>query len=281
MKKTLLITLLCCTVQLVNGQTAMSVVEDMLKAIDAIESSSFTLAMKERFGDKYIDTKSDVKVLEQPLSVYMKQHYPNDGIEILWVEGKNNNKATINPNGFPYININLSPYHSRMRKGNHHTLLTAGFKQPGAILRHAIQKALDMGITDFDRYLSLETIDHNGIDCYKLTIEQPDYTYENHTLQKDDYLRDIAKQHQVSEHKIMEINGINHYNKLKAGTSISIPNFYAKTTVMYIDKANMLPIVQHIYDEKELYEEYEFSNVVVNPRFSENEFTEDYETYGF
>lgn len=281
MKKIFFITLVCSCVQLIHAQSALDVIDDMLKTIDNIESSTFTLVMKERFGDKYVETKSDVKVKHQPLSIYMKQYYPNDGIEILWSKGQNNDKALINPNGFPYINISLSPYHSRMRKGNHHTIFTAGFKQPAAILRHAMQKISDMGVTDFGEYLSLENANHQGIDCYKLTLEQADFAYENYTLKKDEYLRDIATQHQVSEHKLMELNSIKHYNKLKAGASIRIPNFYAKTTIMYIDKNLMLPVFQQIYDEKGLYEAYEFSNVVMNPRFSDNEFTEDYKTYGF
>lgn len=281
MKKIFFITLLSCCAQLIYAQTTLDVIDDMLKTIDNIESSTFTLVMKERFGDKYVDTKSDIKVKHKPHSIYMKQYYPNNGIEILWSKGQNNNKALINPNGFPYINISLNPYHARMRKGNHHTIFTAGFKQPAVILRHAIQKMSDAGVTNFEEYLDLENVNHQGIDCYKLTLEQTDFAYENYTLKKDEYLRDIATRNQVSEHKLMELNDIRNYNKLKTGTSIRIPNFYAKTTIMYIDKNLMLPIVQQIYDEKGLYEAYEFSNVVINPRFSDNEFTEDYKTYGF
>ena len=261
----------------VHAQTAREVLEDMLTSIDEIQTSSFTLSMKERFGNEYVESKNDIRVREQPLSIYMKQNYPNDGIEIVWMEGQNSDKALIDPNGFPYINISLSPYGSRMRKGNHHPMFTAGFKPPADILRYSINKVLGSGASDedYNKYLKLEETTVLGKDCYKLTLQQDDFQYEKYTLPKDMYLRDIASKNYVSEHMLMEINGITHYSKVRAGTTILIPNYYAKTTILYIDKYLMLPIKQEIYDDKGLYEDYEFTNIIINPQFASKEFTLD------
>lgn len=282
MKKIILILLICSATQFTQAQTAKEVLENMLTATDQIKSSAFTLIMNERFGDSYVKSKCDIRLQREPHSIYMKQYYPHDGIELLWVEGKNNGKVLINTNGFPYINISLSPHNSRMRKDSHHSMLTAGFGPPTAILRYSIQKIRstnpDVNLND---YLELETTTHQGIDCYKLILNQPDFTYENYTLTKDEYLRDIADRNKISEHAIMELNGIRHYSKIKAGTSIRMPNFYAKKTIFYIDKSTMLPIFQQIHDDKGLYEEYEFSNIAINPDFYDKEFTEDCEAYGF
>jgi len=272
----LLLSVLFLCVQ-IHAQTAREVLEDMLTTIDEIQTSSFTLKMKERFGNQYLESKNDIKILEQPLSIYMKQYYPNDGIEIVWIEGQNSNKALINPNGFPYINISLSPYGSRMRKGNHHSMLTAGFKPPADILRHSINKVLGSNAPDedYEKYLTLEETTMLGKNCYKVTLRQDDFQYEKYTLPKDMYLRDIANKNRVSEHMLMEVNGITHYSKVKTGTTILVPNYYAKTTIFYIDKYSMLPIRQEIYDDKGLYEDYEFTNIVINPQFAAKEFTLD------
>jgi len=278
----LLLSIFSLCVQL-HAQTSREVLEDMFAAINDIQTSSFTLEIKERFENKYIESKTDVRIREQPLSIYMKQYYPSDGLEILWTEGQNNDKVLINPNGFPYINISLSPNNSRMRKGNHHSVLTAGFNPPADILLYSINKAIgDYTISeDYEKYLTLEQVTKMGIDCYKLTLEQDDFKYEKYTLSKDMYLREISKSKRVSEHMLMEINGIKHYNQVKAGTTILVPNFYAKTTILYIDKNLMVPIMQEIYDDKGLYEEYKFTNIIINPEFANDEFTEDYKAYGF
>lgn len=277
MKKIILLLFVFSICSQIQAQTAREVLEDMLTAIDEIETSSFTLNMKERFGNKYIESKNDVKILEQPLSIYMNQYYPNDGIEILWVEGQNNGKATIDTNGFPYINISLSPYGSRMRRSNHHMMFTAGFKPPAEILRYSIKKVLGNSPSDedYDKYLTLEETTILGKNCYQLTLQQDNFQYEKYTLPKDTHLHKIAKKNQVSEHMLMEINDITHYSKVRAGTTILVPNYYAKTTILYIDKDLMLPIKQEIYDDKGLYEDYEFTNIIVNPQFATNEFILD------
>lgn len=277
MKKIILLLLVFSICVQIQAQTAREVLENMLSAVDKIQTSSFTLEMKERFGNKYVESKNDVKTREQPLSIYMKLHYPNDGYEIVWVEGQNNGKATIDTNGFPYININLNPHGSRMRKDNHHSMLTAGFKPPADILRHSINKALGSSPSDedYDKYLTLEETTMLGRDCYKLTLQQNDFQYEKYTLPKDMYLRSISEKNYVSEHMLMEVNDIRHYNKLKSGTTILVPSYYAKTTIMYIDKSLMLPIRQEIYDDKGLYEDYKFTNIVINPQFAAKEFTLD------
>lgn len=275
MKKIILLLSVLFLCAQIHAQTAREVLEGMLTAIDQINTSSFTLEMKERYGNKYLESKNDIKIREQPLSIYMKQYYPNDGIEIVWIKGKNNDKALINPNGFPYINISLNPHGSRMRSDNHHSMLTAGFKPPADILRHSINKVLgsDASDEDYEKYLTLEETTMLGKDCYKLTLRQDDFQYEKYTLPRDIYLRKIAKKNRVSEHMLMEINGIKHYSKVKTGTTILVPNYYAKTTVFYIDKYLMLPIKQEIYDDKGLYEDYEFTNIVINPQLAAKVFT--------
>ncbi len=283
MKKIILILLLSNVTIAVQAQSPYEVLNKMLNAMENVKSSTFTLDMNERYGDTYKKSKCDIRILNQPHSIYMKQHYPNDGIELLWVAGKNSGKTLINPNGFPYFNVSLSPYNARMRRDNHHTMLIAGFGPPAAILRHSIEKILKNNPDDDpNNYLTLETeASRQGFDCYRITLDQPNFIYENYTLTKDEYLRDIADRNKVSEHAIMEVNNIKHYNKIKAGTSIRIPNFYAKKTIFYINKTTMLPIFQQVYDDKGLYEEYEYINVVINPNFYDKEFTEDCEAYGF
>ncbi len=48
-----------------------------------------------------------------------------------------------------------------------------------------------------------------------------------------------------------------------------------------IDKELMLPISEKIYDDKGLFETYEFNNLQVNTPIAAEEFTENYKDYHF
>ena len=51
--------------------------------------------------------------------------------------------------------------------------------------------------------------------------------------------------------------------------------------ILHIDQETMLPVTMKIFDEKGLYEQYEYKNVSINPVLQEKEFTSGYESYGF
>jgi outer membrane lipoprotein-sorting protein len=45
-------------------------------------------------------------------------------------------------------------------------------------------------------------------------------------------------------------------------------------TVLYIDKETNFPIYQEMSDEKGVFEKYEYSNLVVNPIFKADDFSD-------
>jgi outer membrane lipoprotein-sorting protein len=50
---------------------------------------------------------------------------------------------------------------------------------------------------------------------------------------------------------------------------------------MFVDKQYFLPISLKIIDDKGLFEEYNYHNLIVNPNFQEGEFTKEYKDYKF
>ena len=65
------------------------------------------------------------------------------------------------------------------------------------------------------------------------------------------------------------------------GTMLNIPSDYAKKLIILIDKSTYLPIFMEVYDDKGLYEQYKFSQVKINPPFTEADFNENNKNYGF
>jgi hypothetical protein len=72
-----------------------------------------------------------------------------------------------------------------------------------------------------------------------------------------------------------------YFDLLKKGQVIKIPTWYCKSVVMFVDKQYFLPISLKIIDDKGLFEEYNYHNLIVNPNFQEGEFTKEYKDYKF
>ena len=70
--------------------------------------------------------------------IYIKNKYPNAGSEVLWKKDENSNKVLINPNSFPFFNLNLAITNAILLKNQHHLLKEFGLKWTGKILKKAL-----------------------------------------------------------------------------------------------------------------------------------------------
>jgi outer membrane lipoprotein-sorting protein len=101
-------------------------------------------------------------------------------------------------------------------------------------------------------------------------------------VQNGENLVTIAYKLFVSDYMIMSVNSdIDGYYDVKPGQKIKVPNAYARKTFLFIDKETYLPVVQIMYDEKGLFSKYEFTDVKVNPKFSDVDFSKENDQYDF
>lgn len=263
----------------VNGLDAQQVVNNMLASIDKIQGMKFRIKTKERFGSNYDQKHVFFKVWHgYPRKIYMKDM--DKGIELLYLDKWNDNKCLINPNGFPYINVSFGPLSSRVRENNHHSIFEAGYKY----VAEGMRKTLDLvkkNNRKLDNHFKIAgEITWNGKSCVILSMENDEYKFENYTVVNNESPRDIAMKLKVNEQTVMDINNIGLGN-LKTGRVIKVPNSYAKKVVFYVDKSQWIPIFQEVYDEKGLYERYEYHDVQINPTFQNQEFSKDFGEYKF
>jgi len=252
------------------------IMDKMVKAVAEVKGLKYDLKLVERIEKKFNFFGSSVKLNRKPRKLYLNAK----GIEVLWVEGKLGGDALVNPNSFPYINLHLDPSGSLMRQDQHHTIHEAGFDYFSSIIDANVKKSGDR----FEQYFipnGEETI--NGRLCYKIIINNKDFGAVNYTVQKGENLISIARKLFVGEFMILRMNKpkVDDYKDVKAGQVIKVPTAYAKYVLLYVDKQNFLPIGVRVFDEGGLYEQYDYSNVQVNPVFEENEFTKDYKDYDF
>ena len=255
---------------------AKTVALKMVKAIKEMDGGKWSLKITERGRKGYNYYESSVKLNRKPrmLYIYIK------GIEVLWTAGTNNGKALVKPNSFPYINLNLDPMGSLMRQDQHHTLNEMGFDYFGSIIENSAAKLGDK----VTQYFYLDGEERwNNRPCYKLVINNKDFAYTTYTVGVNESITAIARKLFVSEYMIVELNPKfkDYFDILKVGQVIKVPNWYAKNVIMYIDQFYFLPIGVKVYDDKSLFEEYNYFFLQVNPTFEKEEFTRDFKGYRF
>lgn len=254
-------------------------ISELISAMDNVKSLKFKLKKQERIKGKMEPGEQQVKMNVSPFKAYLKVAVPDKDAEVLYVQGQRDGKALVNPAKFPYINLNLDPYGDILRDKQHHTIFELGFKYMSGVVKDSYKRFGDK----VDEFVILEgEVNWSGRQCYKATIDNKDFAYVDYTVKKGEDVLDIAKKHFVSEYMILEINkGVDDYDDVKEGQKIKIPNTYCRKIIFYIDKEYMLPIYQKLWDDKGVFAEYEYHNLMVNPYISDAEFTPDFKGYGF
>ncbi|MBN2520633.1 MAG: LysM peptidoglycan-binding domain-containing protein, partial [Bacteroidales bacterium] len=242
-------------------QSAEIQLNKMLEQIEALNSIEFKIVLEERIeGEIYIGI-SKVKCTYNPYKLYYYQISPNEGLEILLNEEIYGDKAIINPNSFPYVNMYLSPHHTLMRKNKHHTIIEGSvFKYMGNILNNLITnhtkeiQILDSGLVKI-----------NNVLCHKVIIEINNFKVLTYNVKENEDIYSISQKNYIDDYMILMLNNeINNYYDIRPGQVIKIPNHYCKEIHLYIDQSNFIPILIKIFDDKGLYEKYYFSELKIN-----------------
>lgn len=274
----IILPLLLASNRMDTSPTALDIAEKMFKQTKQIRSMSYYMTKQERIEGKMEEQKSFAKIECKPYKVYTKQLAPKKGLEVLYLEGTNKGLATINPNGFPWVNLNLDPYGSIMRKKQHHTLLDAGYAHVVSILEFLFNKYASE-ITDMS---SLDSEVWNGKDCWKLSFNNLHFTQQTIKFEQQETVSSWAIKKKLSEYMILENNSqLKSYDDNLFGKLVKLPNDYSPKMVLLIDKTRMIPMLMEVYDDQGLYERYEYTDVKINPTFGQEEFTTDYEDYRF
>lgn len=247
----------------------------MLKASDGIRSLKFTFVCNERVEGQLLNMQSFIKLQTSPRQLYLKCIQA----EVLYLEGKNNNQALVHPYSFPYFNVNLDPNHSFLRKGQHHSINEAGFGYFVNVLKQNLKKK---GAEASLLFIYNGEEKFNSRPCYKITVLNNDFAFVDYKVKKQESIISVARKLNVSEYMILENNPqFNSYTDISEGDVIKVPNAYSKMTILFIDQQYYLPIGSRVYDDKGLFESYEYNSLQINPVISEEEFTKQFKDYRF
>lgn len=263
------------TLKSTKSTSAKDVLNNLIESIGKVKTLRYNLQCNERIKGRMQHTESSVKLQVSPRKLYISVRGP----ELIWIEGANNGNALVNPGSFPYINLNLDPNGSLMRKDQHHTINEMGLQYLAEILKDGIRRAGD----NFDKhFVLLGEEKYDGRMCYKVSISFSDFSWNSYTVKAGENMTTIARKLHVSEYLILENNTkYSWYSDVKPGDVIQVPDAYAKYTLLLIDKELLLPVNNKIFDDKGLFETYEYYNLKVNTPILPEEFTKDYKDYHF
>ena len=253
------------------------VMSNMFMAASKVQTLSYVMKKTERFYGNMAFQISEVKYRQKPLGIYLRQQHPTDGLEVLFPKSEGSKRAVINPNKFPWFNITAHPDGSIMRDEQHHSIKESGYDYFMDILSNLYNKYNTDGLIHFEKDTTW-----NKQECYILMFNNIHYTYTIDTTRKGENLVEFAKRNFIPEYSILELNkNIDDYYDITPGKILNIPNDYAKGMKLMIDKKRLLPLVIEVYDDKGIYEKYEYHNLIVNPSFEDEEFSMYYNDYGF
>ena len=259
---------------------ATEVLKKVLLATKNYNSLQYKLEITERINGTLSKQTATTKLTKSPFRIYIHQEYPKKGLEVLYVQGWNGDKAYINPNGFPWFNVSFEPNSSTLRANTHHTVLESGFTYFNGILNHLYIKYKHK-VNEMISIEGEETV--NNKKCIVLLLKnETNFKVVKYRSETDETIEEYAKKNYVSDHMIKELNtSISDYLENIKGKEINVPNDYASKMMVYVDSETYLPILTKVYDLKGLYEQYNYLFIKVNPEFSKEEFSPNYSEYGF
>lgn len=255
---------------------AKALVLNMIDSIKALRGFKSVIRKTERIEGKLVLQISEVKVSSKPYEVYVRQLSPKSGVEILCSDGCK--KALINMNGFPWINLSLDPYGVTMRKHQHHTVHDSGFDLLASILTRNLHE-FNLQEQTLTRKEDVIWLGEKAIQI--VLINKAYKTFQYNVIGREN-ISEIAKRFNVNEYAILELNQeCDNYEDVRSGQELIIPSHYGAKMTLYISIKTMLPLIVRVYDYKGLFEEYDYTEFKLNPRFAANEFDENFPEYDF
>lgn len=246
--------------------------------MDNVQNARYRLVLNERINDVYHKNEYLNKMQVKPYKAYSKSFTANKGAEALYVQGENNNEVLVNPNRFPWFDLNLNPYSMLLRKGHQFSIMQTGFVYINYTLQNYYRRDNKKFLAAINQLT--DTI-CDSKPCYRIMIDFPEYKWRPYTPKKDETFTTIAAKFVLNDYMIMERNGKTNFTDVTPGNPIVIPNAFARRIVLTLDKKTMLPIQQVIYDDKGMCTDILYKSLSINVIFAPDEFTKDFKDYGF
>lgn len=134
---------------------AIRMARDSLHRLDAVKDYDATFTKREWVGQQFVAQRMYMKLREQPFSVYLKFGEPNEGREILFVQGKNQNQLLAREaSGLASLigTVSLSMNDPKVKAENRHPISDMGMRRMIELLIEQWEKESRYGEIDVKYY---------------------------------------------------------------------------------------------------------------------------------
>lgn len=147
------------------------IISDAIRSYDQVTDYTCLFYKKELVKDKYVEQKNIIVKHRKPSSFYLKWTEGDEkGTEVIYVEGRNNNKLTAHKGGLlKWLTVNLDPGGSVAMKDNRHTVLDAHIGKIIDICDKNHKLARQLGVGTFER-CGEKMIGGRAVTCIKATF---------------------------------------------------------------------------------------------------------------
>ncbi len=158
--------------ELTLAEDPISIVGQMEKAYKAVRDYEAIFTKQTRLDGKLSEEETIHFCFKTPFMVYMKWiKDPHKGQELVYVEGKNDNKLRAHKGGMlSFMVVSLDPESPRAMKGSHHPVTDAGIGKLIGLVASEVRRAIARGDLLW-RFLGRE--ENHGRACYKLEAVFP------------------------------------------------------------------------------------------------------------
>ncbi len=248
----------------------------MFDSIRCMKSVQYKITSVERHAKEFVKASTEIKLQIQPRKLYF--HNIAKKVEILYNPDISASKALVKTGSLPYIPVLLDPTGSIMRKNQHYSIHELGFAFIGKALALTISKD-PQGLSNFVFHGKCQK---NNRACYFIEYNNNQFAYQEYKVGHKETVTSIAIKLNVHEHILRYKNNLhNDFGYLKSGLVLQMPNLYIKRAVIYIDEKTLIPVSIGAFDEIELFEVYDFSDIELNKRFTDLDFDRNNKLYHF
>jgi outer membrane lipoprotein-sorting protein len=255
-------------ISLSQAQNVNEITKKILDACGKADNVTYDFFAYERFaGTKKVNSEVHIRVQETPLKIYADSKKPTVA-KLVYIPSVNP-KILVKKG----LSLKLDLYSKLLMADQHHPLNQAGFGTFKKIIEQSIKsKGYTLSSPELGSFVKiLGTVTYDEKSCWKVEINDLDYKIISHKVTADEKtVWDLGRKYSVPEYRIKEINDIG--NELTEGQVIKMPSAYAKKTTVFIDKTTFLPIYQKMEDDAGIYEIYEFKNLKINVKFTDDDF---------
>ncbi len=218
----------------------------------------------------------------RPYRVYFKNvQGANPGREVIYVQGRNNDRIRVHKGTFPDVNLNLDPHGAWATDGTHHPIDESSLPD---LVRLIVGNAGDAEKAGEGSLRFLGSRELGGRPCDEIELTSP-RTGTVHVMEKGETLWDVSRAYGKSMYAILQANRARGWTgpaDPKRGAEVFVPRYYAGRLDVCIDRQTFLPLRVTVWDfDGTLYERYEHRDLKIDVGLTDADFDPKNPAYHF